>query len=109
MKYGGTWAQMQRQLASAQDILATADSVHQQHTQYYILPDCYEYDSTDDGPEVDIIRRFLDYEMLFPDYEILRERIEYVIVEQAAREFIETMCEGFFLERLARTISRRNP
>jgi hypothetical protein len=102
IKYGGTWAQMQRQLASAQDILATADSVHQQHTQYYILPDCYEYDSTDDGPEVDIIRRFLDYE-------ILRERIEYVIVEQAAREFIETMCEDFFLQRLARTISRRNP
>jgi len=62
-------------------------SVHEQFTQR--LP-VYEYCAAEDGPEVDIIRRFLYYE-------ILQERIEYVIVEQAAREFIERVCENFFL------------
>ena len=34
-------------------------SVHQEYTQRHVLHDVYEYDPTDDGPEIEIITRIL--------------------------------------------------
>lgn len=50
--YGGTWNQMQAQM---RDITMPL-TAHQIGAMKHIIHDEYSYDSTDDGPEVSIIR-----------------------------------------------------
>lgn len=48
-------------------------TVHQEHAERHLLHDVYEYDPTDDGPEVELITRILAADWY---YEINKEYSE---------------------------------